>query len=168
MNTRSIFGCWLAGVLLLCSACGDDDGDNNGGNGSGGNPSTGGSPATGGSPSTGGSPGTGGDGGAGPEVNGCTRASADDMTGQATVDLTWTLPHQQCFVIDAGTAVTWTGDFVLHPLAGGVTGTPDDGSPITGTDQAGASTSVTFDTAGDYPYYCQVHLGQMQGVIYVE
>ena len=97
------------------------------------------------------------------------------MTQVATVSLTWTLPHQQCIVVDVGTSVEWTGNFALHPLTGGVTDTPDPASPISmgvpmGAGGAGTNmtTAVPLPAAGDFPYYCVSHFGAMQGVIYVE
>ena len=104
---------------------------------------------------------TGGDA----EVNGCTQASADDMTGTASVTLSWSNPHQQCTRVSAGTTVAFTGDFAAHPMSDGSPGSPGSG-PLT-TD-AGAGFSVEFASADVYPYFCTVHLESMQGVIYVE
>jgi len=101
------------------------------------------------------------------EVNGCVRSEAEDMTGQAEVTLTWTNPHQKCVVVDAGTTIVWDGDFVAHPLSGGENPTEEAG-PITSSDQSGATASVTFASGGDFPYFCGIHFGTMQGVIYVE
>ena len=39
---------------------------------------------------------------------------------------------------------------------------------ITDSDQTGATASVTFTEAGEYPFFCNIHLQSMQGVIYVE
>lgn len=155
MFNRSILA--MAVGLLMAVGCGDDS---TGGGGSGGSGGAGG--GDGGSPSDGGS-------GAGPaEVNGCTLADADDETGSATVDLEWTLTHQECIRVAVGTTVTWTGAFTTHPLKGGESPDIDASSPITESDQTGADASVTFDTAGEFPYFCNVHFGSMQGVIYVE
>jgi plastocyanin len=101
-------------------------------------------------------------------VNGCTLASATDMTNMSTVNLTWTDSHQQCIVVSAGTTVIWNGDFASHPLDGGVTGITDAASPITLASPVAMQTSVTFNNVGDFPYYCTVHLASMQGVIYVQ
>jgi plastocyanin len=102
------------------------------------------------------------------EAHGCTRAGASDSTGQATVELTWNNPHQACRVIAVGATVVWTGNFAAHPLAGGVAPNNDTSSAISTSDQSGASASVTFAQAGDYPYFCTLHSGTMRGVLYVE
>ena len=149
----------LFGTLALLVACGDDGSGGSGGGDDGGAPE--------GGSSDGGSS-DGGSGGAPAALNGCTRADAEDMTGMANVMLTWSNPHSECIVVDAGTVVTWTGDFAFHPLAGGETPTVDDASPITMSDQTGDSASVTFDAGGEYPYFCTVHTSAMQGVVYVE
>lgn len=149
----------LAGLAALTFSvgCGDSGTGGSGGSASGGG-SDGGSSAGGG---------TEGGGGAGTLVNGCDQATADDETGAATYDITWTLPAQVCARVSVGTVVTWTGDFALHPLKGGSPGSPDTGD-ISSSDQTGASASVTFDAAGEYPFFCNVHQASMQGVIYVE
>lgn len=111
------------------------------------------------------------DGGA--MVNGCTEASAMDLTGMATVSLTdidgWSVPHALCVIVDAGTVVSWTGNFTFHPLAGGVTPTPDAASVITaaGPGTGMETISATLSDAGDFPYFCTIHEAAMQGVIYV-
>jgi plastocyanin len=142
-------------ALMAMAACGDSDGSGGTGaaGGSGGEPSAG-APA-------------GGEGGApAATVNGCTFETAEAAPA-GPVDLAWALSHQECLIVEVGTTVTWTGDFGFHPLAGGETGTADAASAITTSDQTGASASVTFDVAGDFPYFCEVHLSSMQGVIYV-
>lgn len=150
MFNRSVLA--VAVGLLMAVGCGDDS---TGGGGSGGS-------------GEGGSPSDGGGGSAPTDVNGCTLADAEDETGSAAVDLEWTLTHQRCVRVAAGTTVTWTGSFTSHPLKGGESPDIDDASPITAADQTGAAASVTFDTAGDFPYFCNFHFGSMQGVIYVE
>ena len=66
--------------------------------------------------------------------------------------------------------VTWKGNFTGHPLVGGVTGTLDPTSPITkaGPKMGTTSVDVTFGNVGEYPYYCQLHLQAIKGVIYLE
>lgn len=146
-------GC-VTGVLALLAACGDSTGT---GAGSGGGDSGGGSTTN-----------TTGAGGGSTTINGCTLAAADDSTGMTTVSITWSSPHQACTRVDAGTAVTWNGDFAFHPLVGGEPPTTDTASPITGNTPAGGMTTVTFATAGTYPYFCDIHGATLQGVIYVE
>ena len=100
-------------------------------------------------------------------VNGCSIDLAQDMTGMATVDIAWTNPAADCILVDAGTVVNWNGDFTAHPLAGGES--PNDADDlISQSDQTGATASVTFDTAGDYPYFCTIHTTTMLGVVYVQ
>lgn len=79
-----------------------------------------------------------------------------------------------CMRVAPGQSVTFSGRFTHHPLAPGR-------SPLRPLDPPGASdtpmvaveegmtATVTFPTAGDYPYHCPVHdrLG-MWGVVRVE
>ncbi len=114
--------------------------------------------------------GSGSDSGGMMAVHGCDGPdSATDMTGMAMVELTWELVHQQCILVDAGTTVRWDGDLRAHPLVGGVTPTADAASPITQAGGvAGMMVDVTFPAAGEYPYFCGLHLAAMQGVVYVQ
>jgi len=130
--------------------------------------------------------GAGGLGGASPVLlNGCAEdgSDADDMTTGTAVDLPeWETPHQACIRIKTGTAVTWSNTgalpntFETHPLRGGVvegnSTTEDATGIISMSTQTGDSATVTFDTAGTFPYYCATHffppMFTMQGVIFVE
>jgi plastocyanin len=122
--------------------------------------------------------GTGGEGGAGGGnpgfTNGCTELTAQDMTAMAAVTITkgigfnYTPP---CVKVKANTKVTWSMDFVMHPLVGGtvagLTKTPDPNSPIQKTN---TGTMVTFalPNPGTYGFYCDVHAGAgMEGAVYV-
>jgi plastocyanin len=61
-----------------------------------------------------------------------------------------------------GTTVTWQNtDVVAH------TATSDAGTWDTGSIAPGASKSITFSTAGTFPYHCIVH-PMMTGVIVVQ
>ena len=99
---------------------------------------------------------------------------ATDLTGQANVTITdtaaWKVQHKACIMVDAGTKVTWKGDFQFHPLAGGVSPTKDAASPITKAGPGSGMTPVvvTFDKAGDFPYFCGIHTSSMKGVVYVK
>jgi plastocyanin len=106
--------------------------------------------------------------GAGGSVNGCTLEAAEDHTSGGQVVITWSNPSQRCLLVVPGTGIVWEGNFMLHPLAGGVTPTVDAGSPITQADQSGSSVTVQVFDTGVYPYFCQVHTATMQGVIYVK
>ena len=64
--------------------------------------------------------------------------------------------------VTVGDTVTWTNnEDVPH------TATADGGSFDTGTLDQGASNTVTFNTAGTFPYHCTIHT-QMTGTITVE
>jgi plastocyanin len=169
----------LAGALGACSSSSGDGGGagyaptttystthtGTGGTGAGGSGATGGG---GMGAMGGGGAGAQGGGGGDASVNGCTLADATDMTAHNAVELTWSLPHHECTLIAAGTTVTWTGNFAVHPLVGGVTPTTDPASPISTAAPANGQESVVFSQAGDYPYFCTVHLASMEGVIYVQ
>jgi plastocyanin len=77
-----------------------------------------------------------------------------------------------CLRITAGESVTFMGDFSVHPMSPGssptmtTTGSPNN--PIKPAD-SGSSSSVTFPTAGMYPYFCQMHYAAgMAGVVLVQ
>ena len=162
-------------IAALSLGCGESSTESAGG--AGGSAGTGGSSGAGGTSGAGGaggSSGMGGGGGSETVINGCTEAEAMDMSGAANVTITdvsaWVVPHSACIRVSANTAVTWEGNFTAHPLVGGVTPMVDDASPITMIDATSgtADASVTLETAGTYPYFCDIHLTSMQGVIYVE
>lgn len=144
--TRLIFCVTCVAALFL--GCGEDSPGSNGGSGGGGGSDT--------------------------LINGCIQSQASDMTGMANVTVTdisaWQIPHSACVRVSANTELTWQGNFTIHPLVGGETPTTDDASPITAINASSGSedASVTLDTAGTYPYFCEIHLTTMQGVIYVE
>jgi plastocyanin len=149
----------LTAFALASSAVGCGD---SGTGGAGGGPSGGGD--EGGAPAGG-----SGDGGSGPALlNGCSLATADDQTAAAEVDIDWVLSTQECIRISAGSTVNWNGNFVSHPLVGGDVADGEAPGLITDSDQSGATASVTFAAAGEYPFFCTIHLTSMQGVIYVE
>lgn len=112
---------------------------------------------------------------ASPFVNNCTPALAVDRRDGAadrTVTFVGLVYTPGCIRIAAGQAVTFRGDFLAHPMVGGILagggGTPDPGSPITATSTGGEAT-FTFPAAGIYPYYCVTHAADlMGGVVYVE
>lgn len=107
-------------------------------------------------------------------IHGCDVAAATDETASAAVTITFagTAYTPKCVRVKAGTQVTFSGDFTLHPLVGGEvkagTKTPDAMSPIQET-STGMSAMFTLSTPGTYPYYCDVHaIVGMVGVIFVE
>ncbi len=173
MMKHGIFLLSASCALLSLVACGDDDETDattttttSSSSGSGGTSTTS-------STSGGGGQGQGGmgQGGGGQMVNGCTRASATNYKGMATVDIgaesMWDFGHQACIVVDVGTTVEWSGDLGLHPVSGGPSGMADAGSPISMATPQGNTLSVTFSSAGDFPYFCINH-PNMMGVVYVE
>ena len=63
--------------------------------------------------------------------------------------------------IPAGTTVTWTNNGrVPHTVS-------DSGAFNSGLMAPGATFSLTFDTAGSYPYFCKIHPQVMTGTIVV-
>lgn len=110
----------------------------------------------------------------GTTVNGCTAADADDQTAMTDVTITFAgvAYTPKCLKVAKGTNVTFSGDFVSHPLVGGDfesgVKTPDPASPIKET-STGMSAVFTLTDAGTYPYYCNFHAGLgMTGAIFVE
>lgn len=102
---------------------------------------------------------------AGASVHDCTIEEAEDRTNEAEVVLEWSNPHHRCVLINPGTTVTWSGSFNSHPLGGGVSPITDDSSPISSADDQGGS--IVLNDEGDYPYFCEIHINTMTGVIYV-
>jgi plastocyanin len=118
--------------------------------------------------------GGGGDaGGAGESVNGCTAAdfAANDLSAPSnarkiTFPSTAT-PAQYspaCFTIAVTQSVTWSGDFVSHPLtqAGG-----DPSTWIT-TTSTGTTATFGFPVGGTYGFECSNHPSIMKGAVYVK
>lgn len=110
--------------------------------------------------------------------NGCSADTYEDRSADgaervvqiAVEGLKFTPP---CLQIAAGQSVRFDGSLASHPLA---PGNPDDhaagspNSPIVAT-SSGRSVEFTFEAAGTYPYYCELHsfgagMG-MAGAIYV-
>jgi len=159
----------VAGLVAL--GCKDDNGNgagNPGAAGSGGGGTTG----TGGSGGGAGTPGF-------MSIAPCPNPS--DYTMGNTVDfglingayayspkcLTLTLPATG----GAGLEVTFTGDFVAHPLEPSALRGAQSGNPITAT-SAGASKIFRFTTPGFFAYFCDTHNpsdngAAMSGVVWV-
>jgi plastocyanin len=108
----------------------------------------------------------------GNELNDCVAASADDRRGETAVTITaisaWDNPHSACIVVSPGTEVTWKGNFDTHPLVGGESPATDPTSPITEADASGTDdVTVTFNAAGLFGYFCDLHRMTMLGVVAV-
>ncbi|MFN2521277.1 MAG: plastocyanin/azurin family copper-binding protein [Candidatus Limnocylindria bacterium] len=79
--------------------------------------------------------------------------------------------------VSKGTTVTWTnGDNILHTATSGTSVKADDLGHYTVTpdgkfngtmDDQGKSFSFTFDTAGEFAYYCARH-NNMMGIVVVK
>jgi len=73
--------------------------------------------------------------------------------------------------ITAGDTVTWTISSSFHTVTqcddSHTTCPPSSGGFDSGTFGPGESFSLTFDTPGDYHYYCAIHPSQMLGLISV-
>jgi plastocyanin len=108
-------------------------------------------------------------------LNGCTAGNyVDRSSGSRTIafgDSLGLVYSPKCMSINAGQTATFSGSFDTHPLAPGQymgTGgsTPN---PIPSTTSGSADVTVTFPTAGVYPYYCSAHGGSgMTGSILVK
>jgi plastocyanin len=113
---------------------------------------------------------------AGAAVHGCEAARFVDRRDNAAdrsvsfggaVGMAFSPP---CITVAVGQSVRFAGMFAMHPLRPGVVGQAGSGvgSPIPDT-TAGDAVSVTFPTAGVFPYFCGVHGGMgMVGVVRVQ
>jgi len=78
----------------------------------------------------------------------------------------------ECFLpptitVDVGATVTWTNDDnAAHTVTSGSAADGPDGNFDSSLFMAGATFEATFDTAGEYPYFCMVH-PWMAGVVIV-
>ncbi|HEX5148040.1 MAG TPA: plastocyanin/azurin family copper-binding protein [Candidatus Limnocylindrales bacterium] len=68
--------------------------------------------------------------------------------------------------VKVGDVVRWTFAGDPHTVTSGAPGAPD-GRFDSGIKDAGGSFQVTFDAAGTYRYFCQIHPEQMVGTIVV-
>jgi plastocyanin len=182
-------------VVGLASACTDNSGNGQGNPGAGGSSAgSGGTTGTGGSNA--GTAGTGGSGGSGGSSAGGTGGTSAGGAGGTTTGFMSVLPctsesayvtgttvsfptaatdfsyNPKCLKVSAGATVTFSGDFLTHPLTPSANRGAQTGSPITVT-SSGTSKAFTFATPGFYAYYCAVHdfsdTGNfMDGVVWVQ
>lgn len=69
--------------------------------------------------------------------------------------------------VSAGTTVTFDNlDAVVHTVTAGTPDAPDTGAFDVDLD-ANESTTLTFDEAGEFAYFCEIHPGAMQATIVV-
>ena len=152
----------LAGCVAVVglSACGGDDAMTEDAPG---DISMAGAPATGDEPQA---------------LNGCGASDFEDRSGDederivqiAVEGLKFTPP---CITIGVGQSVSFEGSLSAHPLAPGNADDEAAGSlnnPISKT-SSGDNVAFTFDEAGTFPYYCELHsfgagMG-MAGAVYV-
>ena len=93
-------------------------------------------------------------------------AADDDVAGQVfDVDITGFAFDPSPITIAVGDTVVWTNqDAVGHTVTSGNPGDGDAGSVFdSATLGNGDSFSFTFDTAGDYVYFCRPHAASMNG-----
>jgi plastocyanin len=109
------------------------------------------------------------DGGGGTPICGCTAATADDLTAQAAVPVSFggtagLAYSPKCILVAAGTGVTFEGAFSTHPMSA----TVGTGNPIAHT-ASGTTATFTFSQPGAFGYQCDVHVASgMCGAVYVQ
>lgn len=187
MRYVAILGIVCLGAASVIGGCSDGDPGDPGGAGGNGNASSSSSSGEGGmgtSTSSSSSSGMGGgmasssssSSGGGMLLNGCDMATAKDETANAAVTIKFGVGgfayDPPCIRVKKGTKVTFEGAFTSHPLVGGTTTAgmapvPDPTSPIQPT-KSGTTATFTMDTVGTFPYYCEYHIPNMAGVVYVE
>jgi hypothetical protein len=95
-------------------------------------------------------------------VNGCTKATATAIPASITWD--FTIMGNGCFKGTAPLNATFSGNFNLHPLVGGVDNVAELSSPITKHSRGGV---VTFPQAGTFGYFCSNH-ANMKGAFFLD
>jgi plastocyanin len=172
-------------VGLAPIGCTDNSGNGPGNPGTGGgNAGTTGTGGAGGTVGTGGSGGTAGTGGAGGTTPGFMPVLPCTSESQYVTGTTVNFPTSatdfsyspKCLKVQAGTTVTFSGDFGTHPLLpsthrGAQTGSPI--TPVTSLPDGGTAKDFTFSTPGFYAYFCAEHdlndTGNfMDGVVWVQ
>jgi plastocyanin len=109
-------------------------------------------------------------------VNGCTVASAQDLTAMSATTVTFDNGNlsyaPKCIKVAVGTSVTFDGPFAGHPLLGGTvvggTVTPDATGPFVPVTNTSTSKTFVMTAPGTFPYFCVPHatLG-MNGAVFV-
>lgn len=98
------------------------------------------------------------------ELNGCKASAYEDASAKEAervvqIGADGLVFTPRCITIAIGQTVTFEGSLAAHPLAPGnasdtAAGSP--GNPIVQT-RSGSSVEFTFDSAGTYPYFCELH-----------
>lgn len=112
---------------------------------------------------------------AGAAICGCTLATAVDLTGLMEVTVPFTGKYNpRCMKATPGVTVTWTGNFLAHPLLPSSCAGDVADNPVHDVDDPNkTSLSITFPAVGTFPYYCPDHANDvpspagMCGVVYV-
>ena len=93
-------------------------------------------------------------------------AASTGAAPAATVSMKGFAFAPTALTVAKGTTVTFTnGDAAAHTVTSGANGTKD--GKFDRQVAAGASTTVTFDTAGTFDYFCTIH-ASMKGTITVQ
>jgi len=134
-----------------------------------------------GNPGTAGSGGGGGGGSGGGNFIGvlpCLTEASYATTGTTIqFGVAGNVYQPACLKVAAGTTVTFTGDFVVHPLQpsakrGTLTGNPITASNGSALPDGGMSEAFVFPTPGFYAYFCDEHSIDdgtlMDGVVWVQ
>jgi plastocyanin len=100
--------------------------------------------------------------------------AATDYVAGTTINFGGTVGFNydpQCLKVAAGATVTFSGDFVVHPLVPSATRGDPPNNPIVNTSD-GTTASFVFPMPGFYAYLCNFHGSDdgafMSGVIWVQ
>jgi plastocyanin len=148
-----------------CSSDATDTGSSGGGNGEGGGGGDGGGGGNGDGTGGGKDAGDAGADAAASVVNAC-KTFVDRSAAGGSRTLTWdfavaTAP-ERCMTVKKGQDVTFSGDFVMHPL---VASGGDKPNPISAPDATG---KVTFPNAGTFGFVCGNHPAMTGAIRVVE
>ena len=106
---------------------------------------------------------------------GCTLAEATDFSTLQELTIQFTNKYlPRCVIVTEGAVVTWTGDFLAHPIwPSACSGDVDDNPIHDAASVDDTSVSIAFPSSGTFPYYCPYHASDgpspagMCGVVYV-
>ena len=115
-------------------------------------------------------------------VNGCTAATATDMTSATAVTIgfggasgsSFYTYSPACVKVAVGTVVTFSGSFADHEFEGGTfannTITAATTGPFVGAVSTGTTKAFTMTAAGTFGFLCEYHAAsnQMYGAVFVQ